>query len=346
VKGSEPLLSLFYAGAATWRRRWYGGVPSRQRRLASPVVSIGNLSVGGSGKTPVAAYIARLLLDQGERPAILSRGYGRAKASGGVTVVSDGSVVAASFDMAGDEPLMLAQTLTGIPVLVGADRYASGRFAEERFGTTVHVLDDGFQHLALARDVDLLIVSEEDLADRPLPWGRLREPLGAAAAADAVLATASYPAAVERVARAIDVPMAFGLTRAIGAPRRLVNPRESVVVPPESRVFALAGIARPERFFSDIESAGWRLVGSRAFRDHHRFSPADIGRIAREARASAAAIVLTTEKDAVRLASCDLGDLPIAAVPMCIAIEPADAFREWLVTRLRAREAAPSPFQQ
>jgi tetraacyldisaccharide 4'-kinase len=329
-----------YAAAVTWRRRWY--TPSRQRRLSRPVLSIGNLTVGGSGKTPIAGLVARLLVDRGERPAILSRGYRRAVSADAVTVVSDGTAVRAGLDRAGDEPLMLAQALAGVRVVVGADRYASGRLAEERLDATVHILDDGFQHLALARDVDLLIVSEDDLGDRLLPAGRLREPLGAASAADAVLVAAGYPAAVERVARALNVQTAFGMTRVIGAPRTLTPARETVVVPPESRVFAVAGIARPERFFSDIESAGWRLVGTLAFRDHHRFSQADVAKIARAAKGAAAAIVLTTEKDAVRLAACDTGGLPIAAVPLCVSIDPPDAFRDWVVERIAASHQPPA----
>jgi len=332
--------STLYTAATAWRRRWYARYPSRQRHLERPVVSVGNLAVGGSGKTPVAEYVARLLLDHGERPAILTRGYGRRVATDGVTVVSDGTAIRAAIETAGDEPLMLAQALPGVCVLVGADRYRSGCLAERRFGATVHVLDDGFQHLALARDVDLLLVSEEDLADRPLPADRLREPLAAAAWADAVLVTARYPAAVERIARALGARTAFGVTRVLGAPRRMALPRESVVVPPQSRVFALAGVARPGRFFSDIEAAGWRVVGTQAFGDHHRFSQSDITRIARAAKSSTAAIVLTTEKDAVRLAACDLGDLPIASVPLSVAIDPADAFRDWLLARIHAARAS------
>src|SRR5205085_10887183 len=153
-----------YGAAAAWRRAWYTAEPRRRRRLDRPVISVGNLRVGGSGKTPIVAYIARLLSAAGERPAILTRGYARRVARDGVTIVSDGTRVVADLDSAGDEPLMLAQGLPAVPVLVGADRYLSGRLAERRLGATVHLLDDGFQHLELAREVDLLLVSEDDLA--------------------------------------------------------------------------------------------------------------------------------------------------------------------------------------
>ena len=328
------MISSLYGAVATWRRQWYARDPARRRVLARPVVSIGNLSVGGSGKTPIVEYVARQLLEHGERPAILTRGYARRRSTPGVTVVSDGIAVLADVDSAGDEPLMLARALPGVAVLVGADRYLSGRLAETRLGATVHVLDDGFQHLGLARTLDLLVVSEDDLGDRVMPSGRLREPLAAAAVADAALVAAGYDTAVDRVARTLGVPRGFRVARALGAPRRIGGTRESVVVPSDSRVFAVAGVARPDRFFSDVESAGWRLVGSTAFRDHYRFRQADIARIAQAARSSAAAIVLTTEKDAVRLEACDLGDLPIASVPLIVSIEPADAFRTWLFEHL------------
>jgi tetraacyldisaccharide 4'-kinase len=187
--------------------------------------------------------------------------------------------------------------------------------------------------LALARDVDLLLASDEDLADRPLPAGRLREPLAAAASADAALVAAGYFAAADRVARGLGISTVFRVTHTLGAPRTLTG--ESVVVPPEARVFLVSAIARPERFFSDVASAGWKVVGTAAFRDHHQFTPRDIARIAKAARAAAAAIVLTTEKDAVRLEDQKLDDLPIASVPLIVGIEGPEQFHDWLLLRLR-----------
>jgi tetraacyldisaccharide 4'-kinase len=323
-----------YGAAAAWRRARYTRHSGRQLRLSRPVISIGNLSVGGSGKTPIVEYIARLLLAAGERPAILSRGYGRRRRSSGATIVSDGNTLRADVDSSGDEPMMLARALPGVAVVVGASRYADGRVAETELGATVHILDDGFQHLQLARDIDLLLVSENDLSDRPLPEGRLREPLAAAAAADAVLVNAGYPTAVDRIARALGVSTSFQMTHTLGAPHTVGPTPDTVVVPPESRVFVVAGIARPERFFGDVESAGWNVVGTLAFRDHYRYRQSDIAKIGAAARGAAAAIVLTTEKDAVRMERCDLNSVPIAAVPLVVGIEPADAFRAWLLARL------------
>jgi tetraacyldisaccharide 4'-kinase len=278
----------------------------------------------------------------GERPAVLTRGYARRVARDGVTVVSDGTRILCELDTAGDEPLMLARALPGVPVLVGADRYLSGTLAERRLGATVHLLDDGFQHFELGRDVDLLLVSEEDVSDRPMPAGRLREPIAAAKAAHAALVTAGYDSAAERIGRAIGVSPVFRVARAIGVPRTITAARDSVVVPPASRVFVATGIARPDRFVADVEAAGWEISGVMEFRDHHPFDARDVDRIAAAARAKGSAIVLTTEKDAVRLAVCDLTGLPIASVPLTIAVEPHDAFERWLVGRVRGTLPPPS----
>ena len=329
-------LSAVYGAAAAWRRRRFARDPLRRHQLRQPVVSVGNLRVGGSGKTPVVEYIARMLIEAGERPAILTRGYARRTPQAGATVVSDGSSILAPLDTAGDEPLMLARANPRAIIVVGADRYLSGLLAERKLGATVHLLDDGFQHFELARDVDLLLASDEDLTDRPLPAGHLRERLEAARFADAVLVTATYQTAAERIARALQVDTTFRVTRTIGAPRMVAGARETVVVPPESRVFLVTGIARPERFESDIAAAGWHIAGSLTFRDHHPFDARDIGKISAAAQAARCAIVLTTEKDAVRLSACELGDLPIASVPLVVGVEPPDAFDAWLLARVRA----------
>ena len=152
--------------------------------------------------------------------------------------------------------------------------------------------------------------------------------------------TAGYDTAADRIARGCGIAQVFRVTRAIGVPRRISHPRDTVVVPPASRVFVVAGIARPDRFVADVASAGWDISGVMQFHDHHPFDARDVARIAAEARAKGSAIVLTTEKDAVRLSACDLGDLPIAAVPLDVGVEPADVFRAWLLERLAVARSA------
>ena len=319
------MLDLLYSQLARARRRYYQHRPHLRRRLAAPVISIGNLTVGGSSKTPLAAEIARMLIEMGERPSILSRGYARTIVEEGVVVVSDGARVLATVDRSGDEPQMLAQKVPGAAVLVASSRYVAGRLAEARFGCTVHVLDDGFQHFDLMRDIDLLVAPDGSEGARTLPFGRLREPLDVSSAADAVM--------VDEEMRSAGLPT---VAKAFTFSRRLNGPQ------PDGPAFAFAGIARPERFFTDLERAGWTLTGRRAFRDHHHYSVRELEAIAQAAAAGGAAVILTTEKDLARLGAL-LGSDPrtgtrvrpqIVAVPLELTIEPS--FQPWLAERLLA----------
>lgn len=330
------LAGKLYGAIARTRRRWYARTPSRIRSLAQPVISIGNIRVGGSGKTPVVEYVVRLLLQNGERPAILTRGYARTEPRDGVTVVSDGSRVWESVGAAGDEPLMLARALPTVPILVGPNRYLSGYLAERQFGVTVHVLDDGFQHVELARDIDLVLVDPEDLDDQVIPAGRLREPLSAASFAHALLVPerGDLNAGATAVGRALGVDTTFSVIRSIGAPRSM-STGEQLDPDLAGPVLAIAAIARPQRFFSDVAAAGWHVAETLAFRDHHAFTRRDIARIQTTAKACGASVVLTTQKDAVRLIASDLTGIQVAAVPLMVGIEPAARFGTWLMSRLQ-----------
>lgn len=326
-----------------FRRAWYGRHPSRTRQLAQPVISVGNLVVGGSGKTPVVATLARLLLAAGERPVILSRGYGRVRVADGVVVVSDGCDVLVPAPQSGDEPQMLARALPGVPVLVSPDRYLAGCLAERRFGCTVHLVDDGFQHLQLARDVNLLVISKADLGERLLPAGRLREPLEAAAAADALLVSGSEEDG-HAIAGRLGTQRVFRLIPRLEQPR-LVEPFGAAL--PASvgrRAVAVAGIARPQRFFGVLRAEGWDVAREIIFRDHHWFSQRDLAAIQRAATETRADLVVTTEKDAVRLASLKARNSPTiwAFLPLQVDVEPAPLFAAWINERLGAarREAA------
>jgi tetraacyldisaccharide 4'-kinase len=320
-------LSAVYGRVARLRRSWYEQRPHARRVLERPVVSVGNLVVGGSGKTPVVAAIARLLRDTGHRPAILTRGYARKQKADGVVVVSDPERVLEPVERAGDEPLMLAQALPGTPVLVSPDRYLAGRLAETRFGCTVHILDDGFQHLQLARTIDVLVVSPGDLSERVLPSGRLREGLDAAAGADAVLVSGTADD-VGRVSLALKVPTAFRVESRFGSLRPLGNGEAPAAA--GARVLAVAGIARPERFFRALRDQGWNVVGERAFADHHWYTTRDLAEINNAAQEARARIIVTTEKDAVRVGE----QAWWAALPLQVAIEPEDQFVSWLRGRL------------
>ena len=306
------------------RRSWYERHPQSRRSLDRPVISVGNLSVGGSGKTPIVAALARMLLDMGQRPAILSRGYARRRATDGVVVVSDGNRVLEPVENSGDEPQMLARALPGVPVLVCADRHLAGRLAEKQFDATVMLLDDGFQHLALGRNVDVLVVPASDLDDAVLPSGRLREPLDAASSADCVLVPGSLED-VSRVAATFDRMPVFRVTNHFGSLQGL-----DASAPSGTRVVAVAGIARPERFFTTLREQGFEIVRELRFPDHHWFSSDDLDRIRTIAKEASADLVVTTEKDAVRVAP----QSGWAVLPMTAVIEPAELFSSWLRERL------------
>jgi tetraacyldisaccharide 4'-kinase len=321
------LLSSLYAALVRRRREWYSARPDLRRRLRHPVISVGNLAVGGRGKTPIVASIARLLCELDERPAILSRGYGRESASDGVVIVRDAHDMRADLARSGDEPLMLARQLPGVRVLVSSDRFLAGCVAEHHLGATVHLLDDGFQHLQLDRDVDIVIVAGADVAANALtlPSGDLREPPDTLIAADAVLALDGRIACDTS-----DTPTCFRVQRMLGPPTG-----DRIPAPP-SRVLALAGIARPQAFFDDLRSRSYEVARTLVFRDHHPYSTRDAGRIWSAAEAAGAASVLTTEKDYVRLLPHRPFPLPLAYLPLTMEPEPLPEFRHWLAASLRA----------
>jgi tetraacyldisaccharide 4'-kinase len=315
------MISDLYAAVARRRRERYARRPDLRRRLRRPVVSVGNLAVGGRGKTPMVASIARELLAMGERPAILTRGYARARPEDGVVVVRDPDGIRADLARAGDEPLMLARALPGVSVLVSSDRYLAGRLAEHQFNASVHLLDDGFQHLQLDRDVDIVMMGREDVAHPlTLPAGRLREPLDTLIAADAIVA-ADDDVVVE--AAGADVPV-------FRTRRVLTNPAPGVAA------MAVAGIASPERFFDDLRALGTTLAATRAFRDHHPYSRGDLARICAQADSTGARIVLTTEKDYVRLLPFRPFPIPIACAALTMEPDPLPEFRQFLAGSLRA----------
>ena len=326
-------LSAVYGQVARLRRQWYEQ-PDRRQQLDIPVVSVGNLVVGGSGKTPVVAMLAALLQDAGFTPAVLSRGYKRRQQSSDVVVVSDGRSVLVDVHASGDEPQLLARRLRGVPVVVGANRYDAGVVARDRLGADVLILDDGFQHLRLARTVDLLLLSEDDLAEQVLPVGRLRESLDAARHADAVLVPEGTREPAQ-LARRLGVDQAFAV-HAIYRPLRRAVPYGEDMSQPPRRVVVLAGIARPQRFVDAVRQLGYSVEQQILFHDHHWFTAADLQRVRQAARDAGADAVVTTEKDAVRLGREADGDVPIVFLPMDVQLDPADAFRTWLLARLRS----------
>ena len=286
--------------------------------------------VGGSGKTPVVAALAAVLTRLGHRPAILSRGYGRTNRPGDVVIVSDGKSALVPVEESGDEPQMLARDVAGVPIVVCADRFRAGLAAIERFNPTALILDDGFQHLQLARTIDLLVISPADLTEQVLPSGRLREPLSAARTADAVLVFGDAENA-RRVAAEVGVQTSFFVTRRLLPLQPFSGSASEHVAMP---VAAVAGIARPERFFDSLRHSH-NVVRELVFADHHWFTASDVREIEQQARDHGAVAVVTTAKDGVRLERHRTAmSLPWAILPVQVSIEPEAALDSWLRHRL------------
>jgi tetraacyldisaccharide 4'-kinase len=249
-----------------------------------------------------------------------------------VVVVRDPAGIRADLDRAGDEPLMLARQLDGVAVLASSSRYLAGRLAEHHFGCTVHVLDDGFQHFDLHRDADLLVIARADF-ERPvtLPAGRLREPIDAARAAHAIV---MLDDAVADAEPAIGWGCPVWRARRRQGIARLADAAGTPVAPSSGPVVALAGIAHPPGFFRDLAGAGWTIARELPYRDHHRFDAADVAHITTAARAAGARLILTTEKDLMRLLPFRPFAVPVAYVPMALEIDPAATFDEWLANRV------------
>jgi len=325
-----PAGALFGAGAALRVSLYRCGLLGAAR-LTGPVISVGNLSVGGTGKTPVVARIAEILSAEGIPVSILSRGY-RGSFRGEALVVSDGRQVLADADEAGDEPVMLARALRGTVVAVGRRRDVVGRLVERRFGPRVHVLDDGYQHLRLSRDLDLLCLDAFDLDDRPLPAGRLREFPSSSARADLVLLSRADELPPERLDR---LEQTLGRDRTLRVARQVEGffSLEGDERAAPSHAFLVSGIARPERFHADATGRVDGVVGTEVFADHHRFSPAEVAGIVARARAAGADAVVTTAKDAVRLPASE--GIPILVLRVRAVVSPEGPLRERLLAVAR-----------
>lgn len=313
----HPLAAL-YGGVVRARNAGYDHGLLRARRLHVPVISVGNLSVGGAGKTPFVILLGELLKRRGLHFDVLSRGYGR-ETRGSAVVHPWGA--ARDF---GDEPLLIARRLE-VPVVVGENRYQAGRMAESRFGTQLHLLDDGFQHRGLARDFDIVLLTPEDARDRLLPAGRLREPLTALARADAVVLAGGAS------------PDPFPLAgKMVWRVRRGIVPKD---VPPQPVAFC--GIARPQSFYLQLRTAGIEYVAEATYRDHHFYTEQDVRELRALKERSGAGGFVTTEKDAINLGG-RYGELqPLAVVPVRMELEEADRCLEALLQVIAVRHGAP-----
>jgi len=330
--------ALAFEGLVVLRARLYEQGVLRQRRLAGRVVSVGNLTVGGTGKTPMVLWLAERLLAEGKRVAILTRGYR-----------GTGSLEEHGALLSDEVALLRARLGAKVQFGIGADRYARGRMLE-RHGVEWFVLDDGFQHVQIARDVDIVLVDATDPfgGGHVLPVGRLREPRSALARADVVVITRTEhaPAIETMVRRYTQAPIFYAQTELRALFVLAANPEQPEVAANdwrELRFFAFCGIGNPKAFFDDVRRWGINLVGTATYRDHYRYSQRDAEELERRAQAAGADALLSTEKDVFNLRQVRFKAKPVYYSRIALGISDEESFwRAVLAAAERNRTRAKS----
>jgi tetraacyldisaccharide 4'-kinase len=303
--------SAIFGGGVSVRNALYNRAIFKVHKLARPVVSIGNISVGGTGKTPFVIALGELLKQRGIAFDILSRGYRRNSTE---IAVVDPNGSPAQF---GDEPLLLARKLQ-VPVIVGADRYQAGLLAEKQFASKLHLLDDGFQHRRLHRDFDIVLLPAADSTDTLLPVGRLREPLSALQRADAVV----LPDPLEQP---------LNVKRVWQVSKRLE------LSDPSGKLIAFCGIGRPKQFFEGLKTTGQSLAEKVVFQDHHHYAQRDVARLLALKKQTGADGFITTEKDAINLGALATQLQLLRIASLCMELESADQSIAEMIRTLEQR---------
>jgi tetraacyldisaccharide 4'-kinase len=326
--------------------------------LGVPTVSVGNITVGGTGKTPLVAFIAEILAETGKKVCVLSRGYGRDNSNRRV-LVSDGKEILADARAAGDEPFELAQKLLGKAVITSdADRIAAGNWARERFGITAFVLDDAFQHLRVRRDVNIVTIDATNPFGNKklLPAGILREPLENLKRADAIVITranlvenvANLKAQISkynshcpifvsgnRILSLINLKKISAEIQSDANYDPLITAYEKK--PSADNCFAFCALGNPGNFFEQLRKENFKLISTEEFPDHHFYTQKDIAKLQTKARKAKAEVLLTTAKDAVKLKDLKF-DLPCFVVESEMVFEDKDNFRDWLILKISESE--------
>lgn len=305
----EPVLgaaSVFYGLLVRLRLGLYRIGILKRKRSAQRVISIGNLTLGGTGKTPAVIQVADVLLKHGKRPAVISRGYGR-KDESEIIAVSDGKNVLVDTRTGGDEPVLIASKLAGIPVVAGSNRFRAALFAHRQFATDIVILDDGFQHLRLHRNLDIVLIDAADPFGNGnlFPSGILRERPDALRRAHAVLISGTDRADVEAIKRTIRRHTGARIFTSCHVPTDLVDVMtgraEPFTVLRGISIIAVAGIARPSSFLSLLRSGGADIKAFFTYPDHYDYTKSDLARFYQKAADENVKMIVTTEKDAVRL---------------------------------------------
>lgn len=336
--------SPLYSFLMSSRSNFYLKGIFRQHKLEVPVISVGNIVLGGTGKTPLVHYIAKFLQQQDRKPAVLSRGY-KGSATAAINVISNTSDILLDAAAGGDEPRLLAEKLPGIPVITGKKRFNTGRYAIDSFGADALVLDDGFQHMALKRDLDLVLFSAEKRLGNGhvLPGGELREPLSALQRASAFIICGSDDS-LNRETREFIVfleglfpekPIFTGTYQPDTMLHRIQDGQTGQIALTDAckiPVYGFCGIARPESFERTLKTCSMKLTGFHAYEDHHAYSADNIQSLLADAKISGADALVTTEKDLVKLRSIIPHDYPLLVLPVQLHLD--EEFDRFLENRL------------
>lgn len=330
-------VALLYSLVMRIRALFYRLGIFRSRSLPAPVISVGNIVLGGTGKTPVTIYLAAYLMKKGLKVAVLTRGYG-GRLEGEVAVVADGEKRLLSAQDAGDEPSLLADMLPGLIVVMGSDRYKAGCLAMERFKPDIFILDDGFQHLRVRRDLDILLLD----ANRPygngavFPAGTLREPVSAANRSDLIIFTRCSENREVATVVPPGKPLVMASHRLSGVRRSLAGELLPFSLLAGKRGSAFAGIADPLAFFDSLEEKGLRLASTLSFPDHTDYGEQETAALAKLVKSTRADYLITTAKDAVKIGGLINGSAPFYIASLEIEFFDSSVV-ETLVDKLLSR---------
>lgn len=336
------LLGKIYGVGSDLRNKFYDRGIFKTHSLGAKTISIGNITTGGTGKTPLVAYVAEILADAGEKVCILTRGYGRA--SSGQVLVSDGEQVLVDANTGGDEPVELARNLIGKAIVVAdADRVAAAAWAKEKFGVTAFVLDDGFQHRRARRDLDIVCIDATNPfgGGRVLPAGSLREHLESLSRAHAIVLTRceltddlrEVTSKIKTLNAETEVFRSSSVTYRLAELAKFLGVEKDDEPPlsQQSSALVFCGLGNPDTFYRSARRAGYNLTATETFRDHYFYTQADIDTLHRTAREQKIEMLLTTAKDAVKLSGLNFS-IPCFVMEIQIEIDEADAFRRLVIS--------------
>ena len=316
---------MLYWGIVFWRNIFYTFGFFISRKLPTKVISIGNITAGGTGKTPAVIYLAKLFLKNGIKVGVLSRGYGRKTA--GTQLVTDGEKPVDDWRNFGDEPTLIAQKLPGVPVVVDSNRHRGGMFLIKNFGPDIIIMDDAFQHRAIERDIDIVLINSQDTRaeHKLLPYGFLREPWMSLKRADLLIFTKSN----------IKKPAPFLITMAKQTKRpwfqsELIGGRATSIdgkvkeINKGMKILAISAIGDTRGFIKTLKSAGFYVVEAMTFVDHYDYTQADVEKAKKKIMNSTAEMAITTTKDVVKLSQLDLSGLDIYSIEVEFKLSPGD----------------------